>query len=237
MRNDVAVLPAGVYFRTALSCPGCPMPAAVVVGGVFEKESQAVASAALWQEQGLPPGYPFFAHSHELGLVSAERGIVVVVAMFESLQDAEAWQAEVGSARSEVLTLLDEETMYGQQASLVPDAERLRAVEVHPGEPVAAYDAAVVDRAEEQGDEVTLAPLCHIDGGSVFLATEAEISRTLYSWAPVRCGAKPAYVRWREVRLWSTVKRISDGAQLLQIVGASHDGLVIERRTYEPQQW
>jgi hypothetical protein len=228
---DRAVLPAGVYFRTALSCPGCPMPTVVAIRGVFDDGPSAKAAADELRDIGLSPGYPFFAHTRELGVADAKRGIAVVVAMFEARTSAEQWSVVHDSVPVELVTLLDEETMFGREASLVPDEDLLRAVEIHAGPGTPAYSAASIEAMIE--DE-SAAPVldCQVEGRSLFLATADEIMRHLYAWAPVECGSHRAYVRWADTRLWSTVKAEGSGHRLLQIVGASHEGLVLAEWDY-----
>jgi hypothetical protein len=110
-----------------------------------------------------------------------------------------------------------------------------------------------LDRLEEQipdtGQEAgerrraaanRLAPVCQVPGGAVFTFAHGEhgyadeVYRYRREWAPVRCGARLAYVPWTATRLESLVTRAPDGSyRLHQVVSVECDRATWDEWRYD----
>ena len=132
-----------------------------------------------------------------------------------------------------------------------PGPRRRRVVRIRAGEPARAYAADRVEKlqddvddwsTEEDRDRATadlaaLRPLCVVAPGSIHLWDQrgGEGLSFYYRWAPVRCGAQRAYVRWTDTLLSTAiVPRSGGGYRLVQVVEVSCDVASFEEWRYGP---
>lgn len=235
---NLRVLPAGIFFRSHTYRPCahvdereqtasglCTEPMAAVVSGVFAKPRDAERALANSRASKLSPGYPFAAHSDELGIADpAREGVAVILGLFETAREADRWLAQHPIAGAERVLLLDAE---GAFARYDQSPQRL-AVVIDADGPVPAYAARHFEWREDREPEGVVAgetvPLCHLEPGSVFVAHAEELQTTWYDFAPVRCNGELAFVEWTRTRVSATVWQRADGsAELLQIVEVSCD--------------
>ncbi len=97
-------LPAGLYDRPEVrpACADCERPRAAAIGGVFSNaRDAAVARDAFASADG--SGYPFLAHTDELG-TRTSTGVAVVLGLFAEPGDADRFARE---HRARVMTLLE----------------------------------------------------------------------------------------------------------------------------------
>ena len=78
-------------------------------------------------------------------------------------------------------------------------------------------------------------PICTLERGHVFVADSDILGSLFYRWAPVKCDEQPAFVRWVDTRLSSTVVSKEGKAQLLQVCGADCDAPVVYAWNYGPE--
>jgi hypothetical protein len=232
------VLPAGIFFRSHTYRPCahvdeseqeasglCTEPTAAVVTGVFADPRDAERALATARVPKLSPGYPFAAHSDELGLADPGReGVAVILGLFETSSAADRWLAEHPVAGAERVRLLDADAAFARYDQ---GAQR-HAVVIDADAPVPAYAARHFEWREDREPERVVvgktAPLCHVEPGAVFVAHGEQMQSSWYDFAPVRCGGEVALVEWIHTRLTATVWRRSNGtAELLQIVEVSCD--------------
>lgn len=243
----VGSLPAGLYFRNGylddvVTQQGWPLPTHVVLLGDPVDASGAARAMDGIAVGLLEPGYPFAAHTDELGLLDPDlEGIVVVVSLQESREKAEAWLAG-RNLDARIEPLLDEEG-YWQRLSLLDDSQsdefaglpRYMVVQVDAGDPTPAFARDAVDATmEEMGDRCKAEDLhdnppwpvvCKVWGGSVFLMDVGQYDRGhWYHWAPIACEGKQVYVSWRATRLGSVIMPSGPGGyRMVQVGGASCD--------------
>jgi hypothetical protein len=234
---QVRVLPAGIYFRhhTYRPCAHvderqqaasglCTDPKAAIVTGVFATERDAQRALDHARTLDLAPGYPFAAHSDELGLVDTKRvGTAIVIGLFEHASGARAWLADRPIAGAEHVGLLDADTAFARH-----EERRRFAVMIDSSTPVPAYAARLFQWSDDQEPEGVVRgktrPLCEIRPGALFVTDAEALQSVWYDWAPVRCGRELAYVEWTKTRLTATIWRRQDRTtELLQIVEVSCD--------------
>ncbi len=247
--TDDAILPAGLYFRHGYLAPraaGAPPARFAVLHGVFA--TPAAAEQAVAAIPGLAPGYPMVVHTDELGLTDPSvQGVAVVAGLYAD--PAAAAQAATGPGLS-VAPLLDADAAHRRAIGLGdaadPTAPRLQAVRLRPGGSP-AYARAAIEAAEEAhfnyadvpGPDPLASPpepLCHLDGGRVFLATGADHALDPYRWAAVDCDGQPAYVP-RERTLLGTLflPLATGGARVVQVARVECDTASFRHWTEPPQ--
>jgi hypothetical protein len=246
--SSIRVLPAGIFFRghTYRPCDHideseqaasglCIEPKAAVVSGVFARARDAERALEQARSLALAPGYPFAAHSDELGLADASRqGTAIVLGLFESSRDAGAWLADHAIEGAERVALLDAEAAFDRH----DQSPQRFAVMIDAEGPVPAYAARHFEWRDDREPEGVVPgrtqPLCHVRPGALFVATATELQGTWYDFAPVRCGSELAYVEWTKTRLTATIwKRSSGATELLQIVDVSCDRPTFEAWTVD----
>ncbi len=206
-KGEHTVLAAGLYFRrTYSSCQQCPTPTAVVVAGI--DADVAVAQNRLRRRvDGLAPGYPFAAHSDELGLRgTSASGIATVLGLFETEDGARRW-----AKRNRAGTVY----ALGKPRATVKSRQ---VIEIDRGGPRPAYATRTATK-----------PSCWVKPGSVHVSAVGESSAVLASEtsprAAVTCAGKPAFVAFSDTRYRATVLRASPagGARIRQTMYVACD--------------
>ncbi|MEQ9496530.1 MAG: hypothetical protein RIT81_06720 [Deltaproteobacteria bacterium] len=84
-------LPAGLYGRAELRpvCEDCDLPFAAALGGVYATADEAAVARAAFPDT-FGAGYPFLAHTDELGTTTST-GVAVVLGLFRRTEDANAF--------------------------------------------------------------------------------------------------------------------------------------------------
>ncbi|MEQ8274822.1 MAG: hypothetical protein RMA76_12565 [Deltaproteobacteria bacterium] len=84
-------LPAGLYGRAELRpvCEDCDLPFAAALGGVYASADEAAVARAAFPDT-FGAGYPFLAHTDELGTTTST-GVAVVLGLFRRTEDANAF--------------------------------------------------------------------------------------------------------------------------------------------------
>lgn len=233
--DPVAPLPSGTYFRDWRgTCPDCARPRFAVIAGVAADIAGTRALVAHVAADDLPLGYPMVAHTSEVGLVDAGRGVVVVAGLFERRRDALAWvtRHEAWPPSVRVVVLMPD-ARY--QASLIAGDVEARVVEIdHTRAAVPAFaadpppprpaDPNRVDPMRVVHDDRV--PLCVVHAGDRFIRTSAELYDLMdFRWVSVPCGDQVGFVRITDTLLHATSRVQHDGTRVLrQVVNVVCDG-------------
>ena len=112
----------------------CVTPKFVVLEGVYPTPAEADAAIASREILPLAPGYPYVAHTDELGLENEKlEGIAVVLAQFETGEETSEWIGATGVGG--IAPLLDAEAAYAR----IDGEPRFYAARVRQGAPPPAY--------------------------------------------------------------------------------------------------
>ncbi len=206
-------LPAGIthqpYVYSSALCFQCPQPTHAVTTTPMSADAATRLLAQADLGDRVPAGYPFAAHTDELGDASAGEGVVLVLAQFADGDVANSWLDILSSNLSVPIRV-------STLSAVLPYSEDGRvdhhlAVQVGGSEPVVAYRRDEVDAHWGQRgipavwDQLDLEPACTVAAGSVFVGE----FHALYDWgrvvAPVNCDGVPAYVPFTATRLETVV--------------------------------
>lgn len=205
------VLPAGVFYRTVgwyeAEFDRCPTPAVALVARAHADTQEATATVRSLRGRALAPGYPWAVAEPYAGLAGS--GIAVVVGLFASVADAEAWRARLPDVPLTVAPLLPErEALAALQAY---QAGRRAVVQIIAPAPVPAYAEEDLDRllSNDRRERASVRPRCMVDPDTVFdAAGHTSYGHTV---SPVRCGAETAFVRRTTTNVEAVVWRGRDG--------------------------
>jgi hypothetical protein len=206
------VLPAGVFYRTIgwgeAQFPDCPTPTVALLARAHVDAREATAAIRSLRGRGLAPGYPWAVAEPYVGVAGS--GIAVVVGLFATTADAEAWRARLPDVPLTLAPLLGEREALAAVQTLQRGQVR-RVVQIVAPAPVPAYSAADVARpsASDQRPRAALRPRCTVAPDTVFESGEA-ITYTR-DWEPVRCGGVTAFVRRSATNAEAVVWRGYDG--------------------------
>lgn len=221
-----AVLPAMVPLPTThfVACDDCGRAGYAWIDGVYKTPREALKAAR--KMQGVAPGYPMLAHSTELG-IQRVRGTVVVLGLFESRADANAWRSRKGSGRVVELGHWPEDTVSEYQYRF----SQLVRVEAAAGAPV--YKESDIDYKTPRS---RLEPLCTLPHDSVYLLRPDDYMMSA-QWVPARCpGGKSGYVYKTDTALDTAVVPQKDGTvKLYQITFVECDMASIDEWLWEPR--
>lgn len=225
-----APLAPGNYFRHGYStCADCVIPEWAVVLRVTSDEGVA-ASVAREASSYLPIGYPWLQHTDDLALAdSSEEGIAVVGGLFATVASARAWMNVTRLPEgARLLRLLGSEEAIARwhraEASEGGGARLRTVVTIGLGDAVAAYPPDAVPEFARAIDP-DVVPRCFVRPFDSFTVTLDELFGTRSrGWAPVRCAGEPAFVRWSDTLLESTLRTVDDrDHRLVQVVDVECD--------------
>jgi hypothetical protein len=238
-----APLPAGLYFRSFQysTCKGCPTPTTAVLIGSYTTAEQASRTLAAIPAAELPLGYPLAAHTDELGIASGQPGVALVAGLFAERASAEAFvRAHPALHDATVVAVLPDDELrklraarYGEGEQKAPFVVRLAA------DDVPAYARAGIDPEGDQLPRIGEKPrelreLCRLSRPALFVSSAWDDRGFYRVWAPVDCGGQPAYVRWQDTLIESTVERQPDGTYVLtQVVDVVEDSPTLGRWRYD----
>jgi hypothetical protein len=195
------------------------------VGETPEEAERAVQSAAA---PGLAPGYPFAAHTDELGMHDDPRvGIAIVTGLFRSEADAKAAIAR-GEITGDVVSL-----------GSIDEHAPIRQVVAIDGEPRPAY-----------ASPSATSPSCTLAAHRIFVVSsdvvwgppvlgDSHTGSSEAATAPprleVRCNGRSAFVDLTHTRYLTTVMATTEtgGAHVLQSVQVACDTATILRWDFE----
>jgi hypothetical protein len=211
------VLPAGIrapqignYEEVVRAVLGCPRPTWAAVAGVFPTIEAAAKAAARLAGEPLAPGYPWVVLAGQLQLASASpMDLALVLATFESKDDADAWIAKHASRVENVRI-----ERLSEKGS--PPAEKQAIVQIQAGPEVAAFTLEDIEARGAHKRKRERTPACKVPGGALFQFKRADdlfpIGLPARTFSPVRCAdGKVAYVPWTSTLNESVVWQDASG--------------------------
>jgi hypothetical protein len=207
------LLPPGRLGVARRSCHLCASASAAAIAGVFPT-AQAAAEAIAARPR-TDRGYPYLAHTDELGLADGrEPGIAVVVGTFADLDRARLWlmRAEGRVGPVELVELLPPDSAPPQ----------LRVITMAASQPVPAHAVA----------GTTTSTSCWVAPDAVFVVPQQHVDAAPAAYVPVTCNTATAFVPLASTQLEGTV--VVDGAALVweQEVGRRGSDVEIGRWRY-----
>lgn len=203
----------GMWFRTVgwyeTEFDGCPQPAVALLVRA-NTAAEATATVRALRRRGLSPGYPWVVSEPNLGVDGD--GIAVVVGLFATVADAQAWRS-----RSPDLTLVAAPVLT-QAAALERARQRFPVTHVVAPSPVAAYaydDVRGLNPDDPHAIDA-IRPLCFIEPDTVFRPTSVGVRG--HAWEPVSCGARGAVVPQEATLTRAVVCHGRDGQTLVHQV-------------------
>lgn len=181
----------------------CLTPVAAVYTADDLSQASAQKHLASVDTTGLAAGYPMAVHTDQLALShNAHDGVVSVIGLFHSEAAAVAWR-DKHRPKAQVDTL-------GPPSKNSPET-RYVAITLRPGGKVSVFDSPRLGTPTMPSAGAK--KICSVEGGSIFVTTQALAHKNIYESVPVTCddGKVEGFVPWTDALLNATFGESESG--------------------------